>query len=171
MRMRTTIGQHPDDVVVAAVNQVHRHMGKPETRIMVLESLKPYMEGTGHSDMNGMRMPAVLHKWARNGFTFVREPAGPQFAGEVVQSLPLTLRTRAGDCDDLATLVATAAATLGLETAIGAIFTNPQGTNAHIVAAVREGWYSPKGRWWVVDPQAKKPADPAEYNGIRWLRV
>ena len=144
-------------------------MGRPETRIAVLEALRPYRRKMGHSDMNGDTITRSIHQMVR-GITFYREPAGPEYPGEVVQAPALTIALNGGDCDDLAVVAATAGAVLGCETAIGWYSTDPAGNNAHIVAAVRDGWYSP-GSWRVIDAQRTEPTNPDKLRGARWLRV
>lgn len=167
MRIATTPGQQPDQVVEACVRQVRRAIGKPETRALMMDALRPYTRGTGHKDMNGDQLASAIFRLVQS-VTFYREPAGPQYPGEVIQSPALTLSLNGGDCDDIAVLAATAACIFGCEAAIGWYPTDPSGRQAHIVAAIRPGWYTP-GDWVVIDPQQKKPARPVE--GTRWQRV
>jgi hypothetical protein len=169
MRYASQSGQHPDQVVEACINQVRRAIKRPQTRIAILEALRPYTRGTGHSDMNGDQIATAIHAMVR-GITFYREPAGAAYPGEVIQSPTLTIELNGGDCDDLAVVAATAASVLGCEAAIGWYPTSSDGRQAHIVAAIRPGWY--QGRQWVViDAQQKKPTDSATVSGVRWLRV
>ena len=167
MRVVTVSGQEPDQVVQACVRQVRRAIKQPETRKAIIEALRPFTRGTGHSDMNGDGIARPIFEMVKR-ITFYREPAGEQYAGEVVQSPTLTLELNGGDCDDIAVLVATAAAVFGCEAAIGWYSTDPAKNMAHIVAAIRPGWYSP-GDWVVIDPQQKNPTAPP--NGARWVRV
>ena len=83
MRMVTTSGQSPDAVVAACVNQVRRALKRPETRRVIMEALRPYTRGTGHSDMNGDRIAKAIFKMVQ-ALTFYREPAGEMYPGEVV---------------------------------------------------------------------------------------
>jgi transglutaminase-like putative cysteine protease len=133
-----------------------------------MEALRPYTRGTGHSDMNGEGLPAAITELCRR-VTFYREPAGMEYAGEVVQSPTLTLAINGGDCDDIATLAATCGKVFGCNAAIGWYATG-SGANAHIVAAIESGWYRPTGTWTVIDPQNQK--EPASaLAGAHWLGV
>ena len=169
MRFASSPGQTPEQVAQAAVRQVQRAIKRPETRIAVIEALRPYRRGMGHEDMNGDTLASSIHQLVR-GITFYREPAGEAFAGEVVQSPTLTLAINGGDCDDLAVVAATAAAVFGCDAAIGWYDIDPQAKQAHIVAAIRPGWYRP-GEWIVIDAQQKEPTDPSSLSGASWLRV
>jgi hypothetical protein len=169
VRFLSTPGQTPELVAQAAVRQVRRAIKRPETRVAVIESLRPYRRGQGHEDMNGDELARPIHQMVR-AITFYREPAGDEYAGEVVQSPTLTLAINGGDCDDLAVVAATAAAVFGCEAAIGWYDTDPAGRQAHIVAAIRPGWYRP-GDWVVIDAQKKEPTDPKTLAGVSWLRV
>ena len=144
-------------------------MGRPETRVAILEALRPYRRGVGHSDLNGDTIARDIQAMV-SAISFYREPAGEQYPGEVVQSPTLTLAINGGDCDDVAVVAATAGAVLGCETAIGWYATDPAGKQAHIVAAIRPGWYRP-GSWVVIDPQKKEPGTPEQLKGASWLRV
>jgi transglutaminase-like putative cysteine protease len=77
--------------------------------------------------MNGDTIAEAIHAMARQ-ITFYREPAGEGYPGEVIQSPTLTLALNGGDCDDIATVVATAAAVLGCEAAIGWYPTSSDGS-------------------------------------------
>ena len=154
----------------ACVNQVRRAIRRPETRIAVLESLRPYRRGIGHDDMNGDTIAQSIHAMSR-AITFYREPAGEEYPGEVVQSPTLTLALNGGDCDDVAVVAATAARVLGCEAAIGWYSMTPDGKQAHIVAAIRPGWYQPADDWIVIDAQKEKPVSPRVLSGAHWLRV
>ena len=169
MRIATTPGQHPEQVAQACVNQVRRAMKRPETRLAVIEALRPYRRGVGHDDMNGNTIARSIHQMVRD-ITFYREPAGPEYPGEVVQAPALTIAINGGDCDDLAVVAATAGAVLGCEVAVGWYSTDPEGNTAHIVAAVRDGWYHP-GSWSVIDAQKKEPTNPDNLREASWLRV
>ena len=169
MRKRTTLGQEPDQVVDACVRQVQRAMARPETRVAIMRALKPYNRGTGHGDLNGEGLPQAILELCKS-ITFYREPAGHEFPGEVVQSPTLTLEVRGGDCDDVAVLAATAGAVMGCEAMIGQYPTSEDGSSAHIVAAIRPGWYAPAQGWIVIDPQNQTPTGAA-VNGARWRRV
>jgi len=168
MRMVTSPGQNPDQVVEACVRQTKRAYGMPETRTLMIEALRPYRRDIGHSDMNGDTLADSIYQLAKS-ITFYREPAGPNYPGEVVQSPSLTLLLNGGDCDDIAVLVATAARVFGCDAAIGWYPTSKDGTQAHIVAAIRPGWYNARDEWVVIDPQQEKPASP--HTGTRWQRV
>ena len=144
-------------------------MKQPATRIAVLEALRPYRRGVGHSDMNGNTIARSIQAMVR-GITFYREPAGPEYPGEVIQSPALTIALNGGDCDDLAVVAATAGAVLGCSAAIGWYPTDPQGKTAHIVAAIQDGWYNP-GSWSVIDAQKTEPTNPDLLTEARWLRV
>ena len=147
------------------MRQVQRSLRKPQTRIAVMEALRPYTRGTGHKDMNGEHLPEAIAKLC-SAITFYREPAGEQYAGEVVQSPTLTLAINGGDCDDIAVVAATCGAVFGCEAAIGFYETAPG--SAHIVAAICGGWYYSTG-WTVIDPQNKKPGDALQR--ATWLGV
>ena len=169
MRIKSEAGQDPQQVVNAAVRQAKRSIGSAMDRIVILESLKPYMRGMNHDDLNGDQYAAAIFEWVHS-FAYVREPAGPGHIGEVVQSPILTIRLRAGDCDCLAALICAAAGIVGMPCRIGYIIT---GQNfAHILAAVRPGYYH-HGDWIVIDPQSKKkaPTPAAEYAGATWTPV
>ena len=167
MRGATYPGQDPDQGVEACVRQSRRAIARPETRTLMIDALRPYRRGLGHDDMNGDTLADSIYRMVRR-ITFYREPAGPEYPGEVVQSPAVTLTLNGGDCDDIAVVVATAARIFGCEAMIGWYPTSPSGNQAHIVAAIRPGWYKP-GEWVVIDPQQKKPASPVQ--GTRWQRV
>lgn len=169
MRIRTTPGQNPDQVVASCVRLARRSLKSPMDRIVILEALRPYMRGMTHDDLNGEGYAQALYEWAHS-FAYVREPAGPDYCGEVVQAPLTTIRLRAGDCDCLATLIATAAGFVGMPAAIGYVMT---GDNfAHILAAVRPGYYS-HGDWIVIDPQSKEkgPTPADDYPGATWTQI
>ncbi len=170
MRFATTPGQDPAQVAQACVNQVRRAMRRPETRIAVLEALRPYRRGVGHGDLNGDTIAQSIHAMAR-AISFYREPAGEEYPGEIVQSPTLTLSLNGGDCDDVAVVAATAARVLGCEAAIGWYSVTPDGAQAHIVAAILPGWYQPSQAWVVIDAQKEEPASPSTITGANWLRV
>jgi hypothetical protein len=174
VRQHTTPGQDPDQVVAACVRQVRRAIARPETRVAIMRALKPYNRGTGHSDLNGDGLPQAILELCKS-ITFYREPAGATasgapYPGEVVQSPTLTIEVRGGDCDDVAVLAATAGAVMGCEAAIGCYPTSSDGTMAHIVAAIRPGWYAPSDAWVIIDPQNQTPTG-APVEGARWSRV
>lgn len=163
MNSTSQVGQHPDQVVQSVVNQIRRAIKKPATRIWMMKILKPYMH-SGHGDINGEELVFALHNMARSR-TFYREPAGEKYAGEVVTT-PEIAYSLGGDCDDMAVLIGTGAAVFGCEVAIGR--TMDTKGNAHIVAAVRPGWYI-EDDWVVIDPQKENPTEPS--IGSRWVGV
>ena len=129
-----------------------------------MQIMKPYLH-RGHSDLNGDRLVEGLHAMARSR-EFFREPAGPDYPGEVVTT-PEIAYSVGGDCDDMAVLIGTAASVFGLDVAIGREITGEN--TAHIVAAVRRGWYEKGDEWIVIDPQKIKPTEPVA--GSRWQGV
>tara|TARA_R110000824_G_scaffold13972_1_gene60060 strand:+ start:34 stop:552 length:519 start_codon:yes stop_codon:yes gene_type:complete len=165
MRTAITAGQEPQQVVEAAIRQAKRAIKRATDRIVILESLRPYMRGMNHADLNGDQYARALWDWSRS-FAFVREPAGDAYAGEIVQSPILTIRLRAGDCDCMAALIAAAAGMVGMPVMIGYV---GQGEGfAHILAAIRPGYYH-HGEWLVIDPQSKGgPKPAAAFPGAVW---
>ena len=168
-RYAPTAGQDPQAVAEACVRQVRRAVARPETRVAVIEALRPYTRGTGHNDLNGEKIAEAIQQLCR-AITFYREPAGQEYPGEVVQSPTVTLAINGGDCDDIAVVAATAAKVFGCEAAIGWTEEPGGGNFAHIVAAIRPGWYQPKERWIVIDAQKEKPAS-ADRLSAHWLGV
>jgi hypothetical protein len=162
----TTQGQHPSQVVEVAVNIARKWALRPETRIMALQVLKPFTPSA--RDPEGKWFVGALHS-LKEYWTFVREPTrsagGP---GEVVQSFPLTVSLNfTGDCDDWCCMIATIAKTVGIQSRVGYVW---QGKGfAHIVVAVRCGFYDESGPWLIIDPDLKEPTDAANYGSARWL--
>jgi hypothetical protein len=161
----TTQGQHPSQVVDVA-NEMARHWARqPQTRITTLQVLKPFTPPT--RDPAGKWMLQALHS-LKTYWTFVREPTrhagGP---GEVIQSLPLTISLNfTGDCDDWCCMIATMAKCVGLPVKIGYVWQKPG--FAHIIVAVRAGFYEDAGPWYIIDPDLKEPTDASTYPDARW---
>ena len=91
---------------------------------------------------------AALYRWVRDHIRYRFDPAGLEW----VQSPARTVQQQAGDCDDMATLLAALAGALGHETRFRTIGPTAQ-RQKHITA---EAW---DGKAWVtLDPVLEPPA-------------
>lgn len=115
-------------------------------------------------------MLGAAQRYAHDGWTFVREPAGIDHAGEVVLSPCLTIQFNAGDCDDFAAMMAAIFKTIGVRSRIGWLPTGPGA--AHILVAAQDGWYaSNDSPYFIIDPNLKSPMNAARLNGVHWADV
>lgn len=141
----------------------------PRWRTLALQALASVSQDL-EKDKNG---DWVIHAIDRIGkkWRFVREPAGEDFPGEVIQSPALSIANGyLGDCDDWSALACAFARVFGLECQVGYIITGPG--HAHILPAIRSGWYSSPDRpFYIVDPDVKSPTDSRTLAGARWAQV
>ena len=146
---RVASGQHPHDVARLAQKWAIRRGFDARTRPLLLEKLSPFI---AESDPTGRHFGPALGAYART-IRHVREPGD---VGEVVLDPWKTAELRAGDCDDLAALIAAFAACVGLPCAIGVYPTGPG--SAHVVALVGDTWNTTSRRLaWQVDNLGARP--------------
>jgi len=163
-------GQHPDEVARACVRMVRRWQHNPwvvlTTRAELSELRPRHLTQTEYQ--SGSWVPFALWSWARS-LTFFREPAGKGLAGEVIQSLPITVAVGGGDCDDIATALGTMAGALGFPVAIGRLVTRPG--FAHVFCGVGRTWFD-ESLSWALDPEIQEGPVPAGSRvGTRWFHV
>jgi hypothetical protein len=94
-----------------------------------------------------VREAKAIFEWVRSHVRYQKDPVGI----ETVQSPVVTLRLRAGDCDDHAALVAALASAVGIPSrfrVVGATVNNLM----HIVPELFAG-----GRWWWADTTERFP--------------
>lgn len=168
MRIETTEGgQHPDNVVEAAVRQARRWVGRPETPLLARAALGPF--APRERDPSGKWLPQALWAYSRT-LQFWREPPPPR-AGEIVTSPILTTALGGGDCDDIAAQLAAFAASLGASSWIGRLFTSADYSQAHILVAMSPSWWPDGGPAVIVDPERGGPISADQVIGIRWAPV
>ena len=163
MRVRTTSGQHPDQIVAAIRRTVARWRGDPRTRILASACLAPFAPRRPRDNL-GAWIPDALHAWTQT-IAHTREPAGPGAAGEIVQSPPLTVALRSGDCDDIAAAVATFGAAYGHRISVGWYTTGPG--FAHVIAAISADSYRPQAALLAIDPDQR--IGPTPPPRARWF--
>jgi hypothetical protein len=141
----------------------------PRWRVLALQYLASISQDIP-KDKNGDWLVTAIDRAAKR-WRFVREPAGADFPGEVIQSPALSIANGLiGDCDDWSAFACALARVFGLRCAVGYIHTGPG--HAHILPAIRPGWYdAPDRPFLIVDPDVKKPMDAALLNGAHWLEV
>ena len=157
-------GAEPRTVAQVAAALAREAAHDPATRLRALAALRPHLQGVAR-DIHGAWLPAALHRYART-LHHVREPAA--LGGEVVTSPELTAHLLAGDCEDVAALIAAYAASMGAGAAVGHYATGP--ASAHVVAAVTMGWRGGEP-WWVVDPGRAAIVSAKSVEGARWITV
>lgn len=142
---------------------------RPRWRVLALQLLASVSQDL-EKDRNGNWILEAIDRVGKR-WRFVREPAGPEFPGEVIQSPALSIANGLlGDCDDWSALACSLARVFGLECRIAYIHTGPG--QAHILPAIRPGWYdSPDRPFYIVDPEVKNPTDSRTLAGARWAQV
>jgi transglutaminase-like putative cysteine protease len=153
-----------------AVQMARKWAKRPQFRPVALAFLAPWAPDSATTGEDGGWILEAAQNYALNGWRFVREPAGEEFAGEVVLSPCITIQLNAGDCDDFATLLASVLKSIGVRCCIGWMSTGP--ASAHILFCCQNGWYSdPESPFYIVDPNLKNPVNTSSVKGIHWAEV
>lgn len=163
---KTETGQHPDQVVRAAVRQARRWVGRPETPLLARAALGPF--APRERDASGLWLPMAMWRYSKT-LQFWREPPPPR-AGEIVTSPILTTALGGGDCDDIAAQLAAFAASLGASSWIGRLYTSGDYSQAHILVAMSPSWW-PGGEAVIIDPERVGPINASQVVGVRWAPV
>lgn len=90
----------------------------------------------------------VLLEWVRRSVRYQQDPVGC----ELVQSPQVTLETRVGDCDDMATLLVALAGAVGIVGRFVAMSERADGIFSHVYAEL----LTPRG-WLGADPTEPRP--------------
>jgi len=131
-----------DDVLKVASRLVTTYTGRDDLRTLALKITRrvPRNIGTGLPDLRNVDCIAeALYRWITRNINYVRDP----WNIERIQSPDVTLRQKAGDCDDHAILSAALLQTLGIQT--GFRIVSRTGRNYdHIYTVYRSpaGWKS-----------------------------
>jgi hypothetical protein len=131
-----------DNVIELASKLVTTYTGRDDLRSLALKitrGIRPN-RGTGLPDMRNIDLVAgALYRWMTRNINYVRDP----WNIERIQSPDVTLRQKAGDCDDHAILSAALLQSLGIQT--GFRIVSRTGRNYdHIYTVFRspDGWKS-----------------------------
>lgn len=89
-----------------------------------------------------------IQEYVRHNIQYVKDIEGV----ETIQTPDMTVRNRAGDCDDQAVLVATLLAAIGHPTRFIAMKSKLLGPYVHVYAETRNGT-----RWWPVETTENWP--------------
>lgn len=128
---RVSNSQHPRYVAEACRRLIRR-----DRYSLTAHTIARYVIGHYHDappDLLGQGAPAAIWRWARARIRYMREPRI-----EYVSSLAYTFLCQSGDCDDLVVAMGTVAATCGLETFVGWVWTGEQ--SAHVFPVVAANW-------------------------------
>lgn len=106
---------------------------------------------------------SALLSWVRRSIAYIPDPVGV----ELVQTPRETLRREAGDCDDMAALLAALAGAVGVPGAFVAVATRPElgGVPDHVYAELLCA-----GQWLGADPTVPGVPlgwRPPEHGGVR----
>lgn len=154
----------------AAVRMARKWATRPGFRPVALSFLMPWASAQSKNGEQGEWSLDAAQNYALHGWSFVREPAGEEYAGEIVLSPCISIQFNAGDCDDFAALIASVMKSMGVNCRIGWLPTGP--ASAHILVACQRGWYAdPVAPYYVVDPNLKSPVDSAQIKGVHWAEV
>lgn len=131
-------GEAGTDQTVRAINAlVRQDLRRPFLRIAAIQILDRADAGRSNYDR-----AAAFFSWIKNNVRFVPDPDDI----ETVQSPEATLKIRAGDCDDMAGLMAGLCAAVGVPYRFKVIG-NDRGRFSHIYAEIENA-----GRWVPADP-------------------
>jgi len=131
-----------DNVLEIASKLVTSYTGRDDLRALALRitrGIRPN-RATGLPDLRNVDQIAnAIYKWITSNINYVRDP----WNIERIQSPDVTLRQKAGDCDDHAILSATLLQTLGIQTGFR-IVSRTGRTYDHIYTVYRSpgGWKS-----------------------------
>ena len=137
-------GRYPgiDGVMQAATQLVAKYTGDERIRSLALKitrSIRRHSE-TGQPDLRNVDLIAdAIYKWMVRNINYVRDP----WNIERIQSPDITIRQKAGDCDDHAILGASLLQSLGIHTGFRIVSRSGDSFD-HIYTVYRspEGWKS-----------------------------
>lgn len=132
-----------DETVRAMVGAVERSLRAPDLRLLALRII----QAAGVPDRNPVGQARAIFDWITNNIHYVKDALGV----EVVQQPEVTVKLRAGDCDDHTTLVAALARSIGLPVRIKTIGSTKD-TFRHVFPEVFTG-----REWLPVDTTAQRP--------------
>ena len=137
-------GRYPgiDGVMQAATQLVAKYTGDERIRSLALKitrSIRRHSE-TGQPDLRNVDLIAdAIYKWMVRNINYVRDP----WNIERIQSPDITIRQKAGDCDDHAILGASLLQSLGIQTGFRIVSRSGENFD-HIYTVYRspQGWKS-----------------------------
>ena len=132
-----------DETVALMIESVERSLRLPDLRLLTLKIL----QGAGAPDRDGLAQARAVFAWIVKNIRYVRDAIGV----EVLQQPEITVKVRAGDCDDHTALVAAMLRSIGLPVRIKVIGTTPD-TFRHVFPEVFTG-----EKWLPMDTTAQRP--------------
>jgi hypothetical protein len=131
-----------EDVLELASKLVTKYTGREDIRGLALKITRkvPRNINTGLPDLRNVdQIAGAIYKWITKNINYVRDP----WNIERIQSPDVTIRQKAGDCDDHAILSATLLQSLGIQTGFR-IVSRTGRTYDHIYTVFRspQGWKS-----------------------------
>lgn len=132
-----------DATVSKIIDIVNGSLRQPTIRLIALELLKR----AGVSDRDYLGQAKAVWRWIVDNVRFIRDTVGV----EVVQSPEVTLKLRAGDCDDHVTLLGALLKAIGIPVRFRVIGS----TRDQFKHIYPEAWIG--GRWLPVDTTMQKP--------------
>jgi len=154
----------------AAIRMARKWAKKPEFRPVALAFLMPWAPPEATQGEDGSWVLQAAQRYAREGWRFVREPAGEEYAGEVILSPCITIQLNAGDCDDFAAMMAAVMKSIGVACRVGWMSTGP--ASAHILFCMQNGWYDDLASpFYIVDANLKSPMNAANLRDVHWADV